>query len=260
MRQHAWLILMMALPMTGQIAPPNDSGVSMGHLYIVSPDVAAHRKAWVEAMGGQYIRAEDVELVKFPGVIVVLREGNSEGGSAGTVVDHLGFSVREGQKLREKFRVAGIPIIREMPETKQFFANFPGDVRVEFTEDPALPVPIAHHHVHFATHQLEQMREWYGQALGAQLGMRGRFPAADIPGANLSWNRAEKPTLPTHGRTLEGIGFEVQDLDATSRKLESAGARLERRPDLHNSLRIRHAVLTDPWGTRIHLTQGLAAF
>ena len=42
-------------------------------------------------------------------------------------------------------------ILRELPDTHQFFAGFPGGVVVEFTEDTSLDVPIKHHHIHFST-------------------------------------------------------------------------------------------------------------
>jgi catechol 2,3-dioxygenase-like lactoylglutathione lyase family enzyme len=145
-----------------------------------------------------------------------------------------------------------------MPEQKQFFALFPGDVRVEFTGDESLEAPIKHHHIHFATHQLDETREWYAKTFGGVLGMRGKFKSADIPGANLSFNPAAKPSLPTKGRVLDHIGFELRDIKAFCAGLEKTGVKLDMPPTPRPDLGLTIAFLTDPWGTRVELTEGLA--
>jgi catechol 2,3-dioxygenase-like lactoylglutathione lyase family enzyme len=121
-------------------------------------------------------------------------------------------------------------------------------------------VPVRHHHVHFASDQVDAMRDWYAKNFAAVPGMRAKFKAADLPGVNLSWNPAEKPTLPTKGRALDHIGFEVRNIEEFCRKLEAAGIKLEmpvtKRPDLGLTI----AFLVDPYGTRLELTEGLTKF
>ena len=89
---------------------------------------------------------------------------------------------------------------------------------MEFTEDTSLAVPIKHHHIHFATPDVAEMRSWYVNLFGAIPGTRGKFKAADLPGVNLSWKSVEKASLPTKGRSLDHIGFEVRGLTICLRR------------------------------------------
>lgn len=240
----------------GQTAPPNSTGVSMGHIHLVVRDVEAQRKLWIETLGGKQIVMGPVEYVKFPGVFVGLRRGESNGGTDGSIVNHLGFKVPDLQATLKKLTAAGGKVVREMPETRQAFVMFPEGVKVEFTEDNAQTRPIEHHHVHFFTDGVEKMRAWYAEHFGAVPGMRGKFQAADIPGANLTYSPSER-TVPTVGRSVDHIGFEVKDLLAFCKKLEAAGLKLDTEPAYRPDIGISLAFLTDPWGTRIELTQGL---
>jgi catechol 2,3-dioxygenase-like lactoylglutathione lyase family enzyme len=100
-------------------------------------------------------------------------------------------------------------------------------------------------------------KAWYVKTFGAKPGKRGKFEAADIPGANLTFDKATAASAPTRGRALDHIGFEVRGLEAFAKKLEAAGIKLNvpytKRPDLGIAL----LFLTDPWGTYVELTEPL---
>jgi catechol 2,3-dioxygenase-like lactoylglutathione lyase family enzyme len=251
---------LLSFPLLAQVAPPNAAGVSMGHFHIVTPDPEAQKKLWVGALGGKLVTAGPLEYAMFPGVFIGFRKGESSGGTEGSVVDHLGFVVRDAVATKSKLVAAGVRIVSETPETHQFFSMFPDGVKVEFMEDPKLDVAIRHHHLHFASNRVDEMRDWHVKAFGAVAGMRGRFKAADLPGVNLSWNPSEQPTLPTKGRALDHIGFEVKDIKAFCARLEAAGIKLDTPPTPRPDLGLTLAFVTDPWGTRIELTEGLARF
>jgi predicted enzyme related to lactoylglutathione lyase len=57
---------------------------------------------------------------------------------------------------------------------------------------------------------------------------------------------------------MDHIGFEVTDIKAFCEKLEADGIKLDRGVTEVPNLGLTIAFLTDPWGTRIELTQGLA--
>src|SRR5580704_16069733 len=48
-----------------QLAPPNDAGVSMGHIHLTVPDPDAQRKVWVDVLGATETKDG---LLKLPGV------------------------------------------------------------------------------------------------------------------------------------------------------------------------------------------------
>jgi catechol 2,3-dioxygenase-like lactoylglutathione lyase family enzyme len=250
--------IFLALPLFAQTAPPNSAGVSMGHVHILTPNPEAQRKLWIDVLGGRPVKLGPVEFAKFPGVFVGYRQADASGGTDGSVVDHLGFLTRDLAGTKAKLVANGVQIVREMPDTHQFFAMFPDAVKVEFTEDKNITEPIRHHHVHFASHQVTEMRAWYAKMFDAIPGVRGKFQAADLPGVNLSWNPATEPRVATKGRAMDHIGFEVRDIKVFCKKLEAAGIKMDMPPTERPDLGATIAFLTDPWGTRIELTEGLS--
>jgi hypothetical protein len=62
---------------------------------------------------------------------------------------------------------------------------------------------------------------------------------------------------PTRGRVLDHIGFEVNNLEAFCKKLESEGIKLDRPYTVVPAFNLAIAFLSDPWGTYIELNEGL---
>ena len=251
------LAFTVALPTFAQLPAHNETGVTMGHLHLLVRDVDAHRKMWVDALGAVPVKAGPLEGLKFPDVFVMLRKGEPNGGTDGSSVNHLGFKVKDLKATLAKLTAAGGKIVREMPETRQAFVMFPDDVKVEFSEDASMTIPIAHHHVHFFTESVEETRAWYVKMFGAKSGKRGRFEAADLPGVNLTYSPSETKTVGTKGRGVDHIGFEVRNLEAFCKKLEAAGVKLDVPYRNVPAIGLSIAFLTDPWGTYIELTEGL---
>jgi hypothetical protein len=63
---------------------------------------------------------------------------------------------------------------------------------------------------------------------------------------------------PTKGRSLDHIGFEVANMDLFAQKLQAQGIEFDMPPRTALNGTTKIAFLTDPWGTYIELTQGLA--
>jgi catechol 2,3-dioxygenase-like lactoylglutathione lyase family enzyme len=172
------------------------------------------------------------------------------------VVNHVGLTVPNVQESVAKWKAAGVPVDLGKDRTDQAWITTVDGLRVEILENKSQAEPIKHHHVHFylAEAAIPSIQAWYGRHFGAKPGTRGRFQAADIPGVNLTFTKSDTPTIPTKGRVLDHIGFDVKDLDAFAKKLEAAGVKLdravERRPD-GSALAFTH----DEWGTSIELNE-----
>ena len=229
----------------------------MGHLHILSSDPEAHKKFWVDFLGGTVTKYGPMEMYQFPGVVVAVRKGAPTGGSNGSAVNHLGFKVRDLEGYLGRARTMGVPIVREMPETRQAFVLAPDEVRVELTEDKSQTAVVEHHHIHFFNTAVDETKAWYAKTFGAIPGKRGRFEAADLPGVNLSFSKAETATAPTKGRAVDHIGFEVKNLEAFVKMLEGEGVKMDIPYRRVESLGLSVAFFTDPWGTYIELTEGL---
>jgi len=47
-------------------------------------------------MGGTPLKVDETQVMKFPGVLVFLTQGEPSGGSSGSPIDHVGFWVNDG--------------------------------------------------------------------------------------------------------------------------------------------------------------------
>ena len=121
-------------------------------------------------------------------------------------------------------------------------------------------------HIHYYPIDIPAIKAWYVKAFGANPGRRPcvaclsnprMIEADDLPGVNLSFSPGNKPPLPTKGRSLDHIGFEVDNLEAFVSSLEAKGINIEAPIRSIPGTRLKVAFLTDPWGTYIELTEGL---
>jgi catechol 2,3-dioxygenase-like lactoylglutathione lyase family enzyme len=273
MRKIMWifgaLALLAILPTTrawAQLADPGSVGVSMGHVHLAVQDIEATKKFWIAVGGKPAGKLGANEVVKFPGVLVLIRKATDPpAGTVGSVVNHIGFLVPDVAATRAKWQAAGLMMEPPNPaNAKQIYVHTPDDlVRIEILEDAMQTVPIKFHHVHFfvadagGKDSVLAMQAWYAKTFGAKPGKRGQFEAADLPGVNLTFAKSDTPTVGTKGRALDHIGFEIKDLQAFCKKAEAAGIKFDMpytpRPDLGIAL----AFITDPWGTYIELNEGL---
>jgi hypothetical protein len=138
--------------------------------------------------------------------------------------------------------------------------GFESDVGTDVSERHNRPLQagIVTHHLHFYLPESEiaGARDWYVEHFGAVPGMRWRYDAADLPGMNLNFSAPRSDGSGSAAGPLQHIGFEVTNLEEFCQRLLRAGLRLDV-PYTQVSESFALARLTDPWGTRIELTEGL---
>src|SRR6266576_1713530 len=95
-----------------QPAPFNAAGVTMGHWHLASKDLEANKKLFL-AMGGKLTMPGGAPLIMFPGLYINLALGNAsgEGGTQGTVVNHVGFIVDNVQMRVAQWKAAGVKVL-----------------------------------------------------------------------------------------------------------------------------------------------------
>jgi catechol 2,3-dioxygenase-like lactoylglutathione lyase family enzyme len=279
MRRLAAIVFIVAvlLGATGssqaQLAAPNATGVSMGHVHLLVRDVDASKKFWTD-LGGIAVKLGPNDMIKFPNGVIGLRKGEPTMNGTGGV-NHFGFQVKSGAGLMDKLAAMGL----KTEPTKGGcaasavqscgFAYTPEGVKIEFIEKPANTIPIRFDHIHFdavgadpdGANSAAAMREWYAKVFGAAEGTSGAGPslakALELPGASLRFRAVASVTLGTKGTGIDHIGFEVKNLEDFCKKAEANGIKFDvpftKRPDLG----ITQAFVTDPWGNYIELTDGL---
>lgn len=241
-----------------QPAPFNETGVTMGHWHVISNDVEANKKLFL-GMGGKLYMPGGSPVMMFPGVYINLNLGTEkgEGGSQGSVVNHVGFIVDDVQKRTAEWKAAGVPVLPGNNGRKdQAYVETPDGVRIEILEDKTQTVPIRNEHVHFFLPESEipKAQAWYAKTFGGTAGTRNNAPVVDVPGGQLRFAKADKAQVATRHRVLDHIGFDVKDHPAFVKKLEAEGVKLDEPPRTSPTGNVI-TYITDPWGTRIEIIQ-----
>ena len=271
------LLLAPASKAAAQLAAAKDGPIVYGHHHLNTTNIEAHKKFFVDTLGGKLIKigTNNAEIVEFPNVLIFFRATQAPtGGTRGTTVNHIGFSVPNLRQAVDKVKANGFQMItateavgREVKDdiggplqpggASIAFALAPDDVKVELVEAKQQTIPITMHHVHFFNPKNTDMQAWYAKTFGAEPRSGGAFPSAALPGVALNFSPSTDPVVGTQGRALDHIGFEVKNLEAFCRKLEADGIKLAVPYRTVPALGIAIAFFTDPWGTYIELTEGL---
>ena len=260
------LALTLAAPASAQLGERNQAGVRMGHVHLLVRDINAQKRFWTEAMNGKLVRNGGLELIEFPGVYVVLTAAQDPQPPAGGIVDHFGFIVKDMPAALARWKAAGVAT-EPTENPNEVYALAPDGIRVEVYGEPALAGTISMNHVHFYPHDIPAIKAWYVRAFGANPSRRPcvacisrprMIETADLPAVNLSLSLSENPRLPSRGRAIDHIGFDVENLNAFVRSLEARGIKVDGPVQQLPGTKVKAVFLTDPWGTRIELTEGLA--
>ncbi len=179
----------------------------VGHFHLNVTSVEAHRKFWVDTLGGTADEIDGQDAIRFPDTVLILRVQPPTGPTRGTAFDHIGFAVPDVPALTTKVVANGYQLTtgREpvpgqaataatgtaAPYGRFSYLLGPDGAKVELVtnEDKSGP-PIKYHHVHFINKQYVEMQQWYMKAFDATLrpGQTDFFIGADLPGVGYSLN------------------------------------------------------------------------
>jgi len=262
-KTKVFVALLFALTLTAgtaaaQPAPFNQIGVTMGHWHIASKDVEANKKLFL-AMGGKLFMPGGNPLIMFPGVYINLNLGSEKGngGTQDSVVNHVGFIVNNVQDRAAQWKAAGVRVLPgNNNRLDQAFVETPDGVRIEILEDKTQSMPVRNEHIHLSLTEAEipKAQAWYAKTFGGKAGTRNDAPVVDLPGVQLRFAKADTKQVPTRGRVLDHIGFDVKDHAAFVKKIEAEGIKLDE-PVRKGATGSTVTYITDPWGTRIEIVQ-----
>jgi predicted enzyme related to lactoylglutathione lyase len=255
-----------------------DAPVVYGHTHLNATSIDEHKKFWADVLGGTAIKygTNNVDIIKFPNLLIFMRAQKPTASSKGSTVDHIGFSIPNLQQVLDKVKAAGyrVATAAEAPAGSTVAGDVrvmtggaisgiayifgPDDVKVELMEMKAQTAPILPNHIHFFSDKNMDMQQWYVKTFGA---MAGRptpdFLTASVPGTGMNFSSSPAATAPTQGRAIDHIGFEVKNLEAFTKQLEAQGIKLSVPVRQVPALGLSIAFVTDPMGTYIELTEGL---
>jgi catechol 2,3-dioxygenase-like lactoylglutathione lyase family enzyme len=256
-----WLLLLAASSATmfAQLAAPNASGISYGHVHMFVVDPDAEKKIWVDLLGARPTNTGVLQLMSIPGAMVIASKGQKPptGGSEGSTVPYVSFRVKSYADTKSKLASANVKLLKDDAKHKTLLAEFPEGVRFEFVEDASLASGVAFHHVEIESVNPASLQAWYIKMFSGTKGKRGKALTAVFPGGEIDFVKASTPGTPTKGRALDHIGFEVHDLQAFCKKLDADGTKFDLPYTVLPQLGgLQISYLIDPEGTRIELTEG----
>lgn len=290
----AGLALVALAPPLGAQLLNQAAPVIVGHYHLNVSSIDAHRKFWVDTLGGTMTKIGSVDVVRFPDVYLFLHVQKPTGPARGTALDHIGFAVPDVPAATKKVVANGyeLTVGREpVPGTppppapaagaSAVYGRFsyilgPDGAKVELVTAPAAkegapaPPAIQHHHVHYINKQYVEMRNWYVKALDAteRTGpntFTDFFAGADLPGVGymlnfFRWEGDQTIThAPTKGRVYDHVGYEVMNLPAFVKGLAAKGITLTSPLGKDPQTGLMTASFVDPWGVGVELTEGLRA-
>src|SRR5262249_48325283 len=238
-----WSLVVVASSASAQLVAAKDGPVVYGHHHLNVTSVEPQRKFFVDALDGTAMKIghNNLEIVKFPGVLIFFTQRAPTGGTIGTTANHIGFSVPNLRAAVDKVKANGFKMVtateavgRDVKDdiaapaqpggASIAFALGPDDVKVELVEARQQTATVQHHHMLFLAQQNTEMQAWYGKTFGAKPrppAPGAAFVSSDLPGVALNFSPSPTPVVGTQGRAVDHVGFEVQNLEAFTKKLEA---------------------------------------
>jgi catechol 2,3-dioxygenase-like lactoylglutathione lyase family enzyme len=262
----AWSVLSSTCAFAQLGEPANDLGVRLGHIHLLVKDVESHTRFWTEMLGGTVVKNGPLTLIQFPGVYIMLRQGDASAPPAGSIVDHFGFVLKDITAARAKWKAANVKYTVGDLNPNQGYVEAPDGIRVEVFGDPSLPGPVGMDHIHMQlpAADIPAIKAWYDKNLGGLSGKRKTVARSGVTDCvyfhrfNVSFSPSPMKREPTKGRSLDHLGFEVKNLSEFVKKLEASGIKLDSPLRQVPNSKVNIAFFTDPWGTYIELTENLA--
>ena len=233
------------------------------HIHLNEP--AAEGSAWWEKNipGGRRI-TEAPNRIMYGAVRLMFLSPRSSGGSDGSVIEHLGFSVADLDATMKALAGAGIKVIEPVKNTpglyKSALVEDPWGTRIQLVQDPDL---LGLHHVQLRTPDPDAAYGWLLDKFGGERAkIKGQIDAVKyaVPGFTTVYIVAAKGTsVPSQGRVIDHIGWRsVDPINDTKAMLEGKKVELTSQPrplTLPDGPSINFFYVAGPDGTRIELVE-----
>jgi catechol 2,3-dioxygenase-like lactoylglutathione lyase family enzyme len=233
------------------------------HVHLNVPDPAAAANWYEKYFGGRRIKETPDRLMFGSTRFMFLRKADAKP-SAGSAIDHVGFSFADLDAKMKEFEAAGIKIVtpvREVPGLfKLGFVEDPWGTRIEVVQDPEL---LGLHHIHLRGPNPEEVFTWLQAKFGGErTKLKGRLDAMkySAPGFSDMWILVQRGEAePSEGHAIDHIGWRSEGpLAKTIDELRAKGVTVltEPRPlRLPNGPSINYAYVAGPAGAKIELVE-----
>lgn len=108
-------------------------------------------------------------------------------------------------------------------------------------------------HVHLTSTNPPKAANWYAEQFGGERTESGPFPAVLFDGMLVKFKPGKEGYGKSEGSAVDHIGFSVEDVAASLKSLEAAGATITQEPRTIATAGFTYGFIEDPWGTKVEL-------
>jgi catechol 2,3-dioxygenase-like lactoylglutathione lyase family enzyme len=214
----------------------------LDHIHLAAPDQAKAVEWYQKHFGGQ-TTPEGTDRLMLGQTRLIIQKNDAPKPSAGSVLDHIGFSVADLEATMRQFAADGVKVttpVRDVPGLfKIAFVEDPWGTRIEVVQDSE---KLGLHHVHLRAPDPTAALSWYVQKFGGTSGkLKGQIDGVRYGDVWVLAQRGE--AAPSAGHSIDHIGFRPLDLDRAVAGLKAQNVKVTNEP----------RALTLPSGTSMHI-------
>ncbi|MGI9259640.1 MAG: VOC family protein [Gammaproteobacteria bacterium] len=226
------------------LIPAATGAQSFTHIHLRAPDAAAAAE-WYQTLLGGVLRPSTAgmgSVGQAHGAIATMLDDGSAARSRGGVIDHFGFAVPNVATTLERAQVMGARMITAptpgVVTTAIAMIEDPWGTRIELLESQDFR---GIQHIHLVTEQPAALRDWFLQVFGGDFDpahggdelntiqydgiwiyISESFSTVETAGRE-DVDVAEIDISPSRGRSLDHLGFSVDDMDALVSRVRASG-------------------------------------
>jgi catechol 2,3-dioxygenase-like lactoylglutathione lyase family enzyme len=234
------------------------------HIHLNEP--AAEASQWWEQNipGGRRI-TEAPNRIMYGAVRLMFLGARSSGGSVGSVIEHLGFSVPDLDATMRALAKIDTKVVEPVKDTpglyKTALIESPWGTRIQLVQDREL---LGLHHIQLRSPDTEGMYAWLLDKFGGErTRIKGQVDSvkySGIPGFTTVYILAAAgPSVASQGRAIDHIGWRsIGTINDTKAMLEGKSVRLTTQPvplNLPNGPSINYFYVAGPDGARIEIVE-----
>jgi predicted enzyme related to lactoylglutathione lyase len=233
------------------------------HIHLNVPDPATASIWYEKNFGGKRI-TEAPDRLMFGSTRFMFLRNDKAKPSAGSAIDHVGFSFPDLDAKMKEWEAAGIKVttpVRDVPGLfKLAFLEDPWGTRIEVVQDPEL---LGLHHIHLRGPNPEEVLTWLLDKFGGKRQqLKGRIDAVryDHDGFSSMWILVQKGDAePSIGHAIDHIGWRsTGPLADTINALRAKQVEVTSEPrplKLPAGPPINYSYVAGPHGARIELVE-----
>src|SRR3954467_5062237 len=253
-----WLVAtFVGIACVGSMSAQTRVAPIVDHIHFKVPD-QARGVGWYKKYFGGKPMTEAPDRLMFGDTRLIFLKNDKGQPSAGSSLDHIGFSVADLDAKMKDFEAAGVKVVNPVRDVaglfKLAFVEDPWGTRIEVVQDSE---KLGLHHVHLRAPDPAATLAFYKEKFaGDTAKLKDRLDGVKLSGVWLLVQRGD--AVPSEGHAIDHIGFRTADLAAKTTELKAQSVKFTTEPrplKLASGTMVNFAYLEGPAGAKVELVQ-----